>query len=81
MIPKPDEQVNVLAVDDSPEKLLALSVVLSELNQNVVTATSGREALRQLLRQEFAVVFVLSVLLLPELLLIIGFAVWWERRN
>jgi hypothetical protein len=24
---------------------------------------------------------VLSVLLLPELLLIIGFAVWWERRN
>jgi ABC-type uncharacterized transport system involved in gliding motility auxiliary subunit len=31
--------------------------------------------------QEFDVVFVLSVLLLPELLLIIGFAVWWERRN
>ncbi len=30
---------------------------------------------------EFDVVFVLSVLLLPELLLIIGFAVWWERRN
>ena len=30
--------------------------------------------------QEFDVVFVLSVLLLPELLLIIGFAVWWERR-
>jgi gliding motility-associatede transport system auxiliary component len=31
--------------------------------------------------QEFDVVFVLSVLLLPELLLMIGFAVWWERRN
>jgi len=31
--------------------------------------------------QEFDVVFVLSVLLLPELLLIIGFAVWWERRD
>ncbi len=31
--------------------------------------------------QEFDVVFVLSVLLLPELLLIIGCAVWWERRN
>jgi ABC-type uncharacterized transport system involved in gliding motility auxiliary subunit len=30
---------------------------------------------------EFDVVFVLSVLLLPELLLIIGIAVWWERRN
>ena len=31
--------------------------------------------------QEFDVVFVLSVLLLPELLLLIGLAVWWERRN
>jgi ABC-type uncharacterized transport system involved in gliding motility auxiliary subunit len=30
---------------------------------------------------QFSVVFVLSVLLLPELLLIIGVAVWWERRN
>ncbi|MGH7986205.1 MAG: GldG family protein [Candidatus Binataceae bacterium] len=30
---------------------------------------------------EFDVVFVLSVLLLPELLLIIGIAVWWDRRN
>jgi ABC-type uncharacterized transport system involved in gliding motility auxiliary subunit len=30
---------------------------------------------------EFDVVFVLSVLLIPELLLIIGIAVWWERRN
>jgi ABC-type uncharacterized transport system involved in gliding motility auxiliary subunit len=30
---------------------------------------------------EFDVVFVLSVLLLPELLLIIGIAVWWERRG
>jgi ABC-type uncharacterized transport system involved in gliding motility auxiliary subunit len=30
---------------------------------------------------EFDAVFVLSVLLLPELLLIIGIAVWWERRS
>jgi ABC-type uncharacterized transport system involved in gliding motility auxiliary subunit len=30
---------------------------------------------------EFDAVFVLSVLLLPELLLIIGVAVWWERRT
>ena len=51
-----DEKVNILAVDDSAEKLLALSALLSELNQNVVTATSGREALRHLLRSEFAVI-------------------------
>jgi ABC-type uncharacterized transport system involved in gliding motility auxiliary subunit len=30
---------------------------------------------------QFDAVFVLSVLLLPELLLIIGITVWWERRN
>ncbi len=30
---------------------------------------------------EFDVVFVLSVLLIPELLLIVGITVWWERRN
>ena len=51
-----EDAVNILAVDDSAEKLLALSALLSELNQNVVTATSGREALRHLLRQEFAVI-------------------------
>ena len=51
-----EEKVNILAVDDSPDKLLAMSALLSELHQNVVTATSGREALRHLLRQEFAVV-------------------------
>ena len=55
-MPIADERVNILAVDDSPEKLLALTAVLSELNQNIVTAASGREALRQLLRQEFAVI-------------------------
>jgi CheY-like chemotaxis protein len=54
--PTPDGRVNILAVDDSPEKLLALSALLSDLHQNVVTAASGREALRQLLKQEFAVI-------------------------
>jgi ABC-type uncharacterized transport system involved in gliding motility auxiliary subunit len=29
---------------------------------------------------QFSIVFALSVLLLPELLLILGIAVWWERR-
>jgi len=55
-VPPAEEKVNILVVDDSPDKLLAMSALLSELHQNVVTATSGREALRHLLRQEFAVV-------------------------
>ncbi|HEY3202603.1 MAG TPA: response regulator [Thermoanaerobaculia bacterium] len=53
---RPEERVNILAVDDHPGKLLALSAILSELNQNVVTAPSGREALRHLLNEEFAVI-------------------------
>ena len=51
-----EERVNVLVVDDSPEKLMALAAVLSDLNENVVTATSGRDALRCLLQAEYAVV-------------------------
>jgi CheY-like chemotaxis protein len=51
-----DSKVNILLVDDKPEKLLALEVVLEELNQNIVRAYSGREALRALLNDEFAVI-------------------------
>jgi len=50
------EPVNLLVVDDTPENLLVLSSILSEPGQNLVTAASGRDALRQLLRQEFAVI-------------------------
>src|SRR5262249_30544026 len=30
---------------------------------------------------QFSVLFALSMLILPEVLLIVGIAVWWERRN
>src|SRR3954447_14136615 len=52
----PEVNVNILLVDDKPDKLLALEVVLSDLDVNLVRATSGREALRYLLSQEFAVI-------------------------
>src|SRR5215212_4326235 len=51
-----DAKVNILIVDDKPEKLLSLAAVLEELHQNVVRAYSGREALRALLNQDFAVI-------------------------
>jgi signal transduction histidine kinase/DNA-binding response OmpR family regulator len=51
-----DEKVNILVVDDLPEKLLVLSSILESLGENVVTAKSGREALRRVLDQEFAVI-------------------------
>src|SRR5437868_8762154 len=46
----------ILLVDDKPEKLLALEAVLEDLGQEIVRAYSGRDALRCLLQQEFAVI-------------------------
>jgi PAS domain S-box-containing protein len=51
-----EEKANILLVDDRADKLLALEAVLNSLNQNVVTARSGKEALRCLLQTEFAVI-------------------------
>jgi PAS domain S-box-containing protein len=51
-----EEKVNILLVDDRADKLLALQAVLRDLNQNVVVAKSGKEALRLLLQKEFAVI-------------------------
>src|SRR5438270_6152999 len=50
------DKINILVVDDLPDKLLALRTVLEGLGENVVTARSGREALRRLLEQDFAVI-------------------------
>jgi CheY-like chemotaxis protein len=38
--------VNILIVDDLPEKLLVYETILEEMGHNLVTATSGEEALR-----------------------------------
>ncbi|HEX8679311.1 MAG TPA: response regulator, partial [Chthoniobacterales bacterium] len=51
-----EEKVNILLVDDRADKLLAHEAVLAELNQNLVRARSGTEALRCLLQQDFAVI-------------------------
>jgi signal transduction histidine kinase/DNA-binding response OmpR family regulator len=50
------DKVNILIVDDKPDKLLALEALLEELGQNIVRAYSGREALRCLLNDDFAVI-------------------------
>lgn len=47
---------NILIVDDRPDKLLAMETIIADLGQNIVKASSGREALRHLLNQEFAVI-------------------------
>jgi PAS domain S-box-containing protein len=51
-----EDPIEILLVDDAPDKLLALEAALSDLGQSVVKATSGPEALRLVLRREFAVI-------------------------
>lgn len=49
-------RANILIVDDTPAKLVAVESILAPLKQNIVKASSGRDALRQLLRNEFALI-------------------------
>src|SRR5580658_10235832 len=49
-------QVNFLLVDDEPANLLALEAVLEGLGQKLVKARSGKEALRCLIKEEFALI-------------------------
>ena len=50
------EKANILVVDDRPDKLLALHTMLEPLGQNLVCVRSGNEALRELLKGDFAVI-------------------------
>jgi signal transduction histidine kinase len=51
-----DEPVNILLVDDRPENLIALSAILDAPGYRLVTASSGMDALRHLLQEDFAVI-------------------------
>ena len=55
-IGKLNSKVNILLVDDRKDKLLALTAVLAPLGQNLIEANSGKEALRLVLKNEFAVI-------------------------
>lgn len=51
-----DGKVNILMVDDQPAKLLSYEVILAELGENLIKATSASEALNVLLKNDIAVV-------------------------
>ena len=50
------EPVSIMLVDDRPENLLALEAVLEPLGEKLVQASSGEEALKRLLVEDFAVI-------------------------
>jgi diguanylate cyclase (GGDEF)-like protein/PAS domain S-box-containing protein len=51
-----DEKVNILLVDDRPENLLALEAIIERNDCQLIKATSGEEALIQLLKHDFATI-------------------------
>jgi signal transduction histidine kinase len=54
--PGAPDQVNILLVDDTPGKLLTYETMLAGLGENLVKVSSGEQALRELLKTDFAVV-------------------------
>jgi signal transduction histidine kinase len=52
------DKVNILLVDDQPAKLLSYEVMLGELDENLIQASSASEALQLLLKHDVAVVLI-----------------------
>jgi signal transduction histidine kinase len=52
------EKVNILLVDDQQAKLLSHEVVLAEMGENLLTASSAREAFECLLKHEVALILI-----------------------
>lgn len=50
------QRAKILLVDDRPENLVTLEAILEDLGEDLVRASSGREALRQVLNHDFAVI-------------------------
>ena len=51
-----NEKVNILMVDDQPSKLLSYEVMLDGLGERLIKATSAKQALKVLLKNDVAVV-------------------------
>jgi signal transduction histidine kinase/DNA-binding response OmpR family regulator len=49
-------RANILIVDDRPDKLLVMQAILEELGQSLYTVRSGEEALREILKRDFALI-------------------------
>lgn len=57
----PQHMPKILIVDDQPDNLLAMTAVLATLDQELVTVSSGREALKALLNHDDFAVIIMDV--------------------
>ncbi|HVY84752.1 MAG TPA: response regulator [Caulobacterales bacterium] len=55
---RPEEKANILLVDDQPAKLMSYEIILGELNENLLKASSAKEALETLLKNDVAVILI-----------------------
>ncbi|MEA2815180.1 MAG: hypothetical protein QOI93_2877 [Rhodospirillaceae bacterium] len=60
------DKVNILLIDDQPAKLLSYEVILAELGENLIKATSPHEAFGILLKTEDVAVVLIDVVM-PQL--------------
>lgn len=61
----PEEKINILLVDDKPNNLMLLEAILDSPEYRLVKASSGGEALKHLLNEDFALI--LLDVMMPEL--------------
>lgn len=61
----PEEKINILLVDDKPNNLILLEAILDSPDYHLVKASSGKEALKYLLHEDFALI--LLDVMMPEL--------------
>jgi len=55
-MPAGQDRASILVVDDRKSKLIAMEALFADFGENVVCVSSGKDALRQLLDREFAVI-------------------------
>ena len=60
-----EDKVNVLLVDDQPAKLLSYEVILKDLGENLIKASSAKAGFEQLLKTDIAIV--LMDIMMPEM--------------
>ncbi|MDI3468471.1 MAG: hypothetical protein OJF62_000534 [Pseudolabrys sp.] len=53
-----NDRLNILLVDDQPGKLLTYETILASMDENILKASSGREALEHLLKSDVAVMLI-----------------------